>query len=240
MLTMIIALALLFGVVAAIWYYTHEKSLRISLAVSVAIHAVMFIKFFSGSESFSAPVRDEILDFTFIPTLTESAATDAPQTASIDSIVGGVKIQRGKTRRRKAAEVKKDVDQPANNPEAERSEKELKPLEKMEWFDFNKHPGGASYRKRIHKLVHAHQVVPEQIEKKGWEAKIKVWFNLSREGKLNRVYIDKRYASNYNIINEASMQSVRDASKYFPPLPEGVKNFDVWFNVMLDFTRVRN
>ena len=239
MLTMIIALTLLLGVVAAIWYYTHEKSLRISLAVSVAIHAVLFIKSFSASESFSAPVLDEVLNFTFIPARAESAQNDAVQTASIDSVAGGMKIQRGKTRRRKAAEVKKDVEQPANNPEAKRTEKKLKPLEKIEWFDFNKHPLGASYRKRIHQLVYAHQVVPEQIEKKGWEAKIKVWFNLSREGKLNTVYIDKRYASNYDIINQASIQSVRNASKYFPPLPEGVKNADIWFNVTLDFTRIR-
>ena len=239
MLTMIIALAVLFGVVAAIWFYTHEKSLRISLAVSVAIHAVMFIKFFSASESFSAPVRDEVLDFTFIPTFTETATHDTPQTASIESVAGGVKIRRGNTVRRKAAEVKKDVEEPANNPEVERTEKEVEPLEKIEWFDFNKHPMGASYRKKIHQLVQDHQVVPEQIEKKGWEAKIKVWFNLSPKGKLNSVYVDKRYTSNYDIINEASMQSVRDASKYFPPLPEGVKNSDVWFNVMLDYTRIR-
>jgi len=239
MLLMIVALAALLGVVAAIWFATPEKSLRISLAVSVALHGVMFIKFFSPSLSYSAPVHDEVFDFTFIPAWTESAVDDQPQLASVDSVVGGIKVRGGESRPRPAAEEKKEIEQPVKNPPPEQIKKDLPPLEEIKWFDFSKHPLGRSYRKKIHQLVHAHQVVPEEIDKKGWEAKIKVWFNLSRNGELNAVYVDKHFGSSYDIINQASVQSVRNASKYFPPLPEGVKEADVWFNVVLDYTRIR-
>ena len=51
--------------------------------------------------------------------------------------------------------------------------------EEITWFEFDKHPKGDSYRKEIHRLVHAHQVVPKELAGNGWEAKIKVWFKQS-------------------------------------------------------------
>lgn len=240
MLLMIIALMLVFATVTALYLVTKEKSIRNSLLISVGLHVVFFIKFFSAAESFSIPVHYDAIDFTFIPNTTETASQSLPELSQTSSVPDGVKLYSGKIPQDRPKPVeKKKTKQTLKESIAKKTDKTMPPLEKIKWFDFNKHPQGASYRKRLHRIVAEHQVVPKEIMEKGWDAKITVWFNLSRDGTLNKIFVDKHFRSNYDLINQASIDSVRTAARYFPALPKGVKNSDIWFEVTLDYTRFR-
>lgn len=240
MLLMIVSLSLIFAALALVYLAAKEKPVRNSLLISVGLHAVLFIRFFSGAESFSTPTHYDAIDFTFIPTFQEAVPQRSPQSTQVASVTDGVKLYGGDVSSisEKPVEEKVIEQKPDNQPSKTKDDK-LPPLEDIKWFDFDEHPQGASYRRKLHRLVNEHQVVPKEIMEKGWDARIRVWFNLSPDGKLNKVFVDRYFKSEYGLINKASMDSVRTAARFFPPLPKGVRNADVWFEVTLDYTRFR-
>lgn len=240
MLLTIVALLLLLGIIAAIFFTTQNKSLRTSLLISVGFHALLFIKFFSAIPDFTTSVHNDVIDFTFIAGPVEIASKTRPDFSSSTSVTDGVKLFRNNTTVQQAELDEKKIKKPAPDSSLPKTaDKHMPPLENIKWFDFGEHPRGASYRKKLQRLVEEYKVVPKEIMAKGWEANIKVWFNLSRNGTLNHVFIDKQFKSSYNLINQASIRSLHKAAQHFPPLPKGVKNTDVWFYVTLDYTRVK-
>ena len=117
---------------------------------------------------------------------------------------------------------------------------DLPRMEDTSWFAFDEHPGTASYRKELQRIIQRHFEVPEAIEARGYEGRLKVWFTLGRDGRLLYSFLDPTVRSEDDEINRLTEENLKRIAGQFPPFPEGVKDYDVRFYVIIDYRNLRN
>ncbi len=224
----------------AIFFWSTDKFFRIFLFVSLAIHSVFLIQIGKGKLPFRRRNDLRILSYTFIQgALEEDATVSTVGNKSHHSSVREIAMEKNPS----AASVDEDIIDSETEEETEKPnipvDAELPKIEPPTWFDFNAHPEGESYRRELQKIINQNLSIPDEILENGYEGKVKLWLNLTRDGKLSYFFLDPKYRSENDVVNKASIESVEKSSQYFPPLPEGVKDYDVLFYVILDFTNLK-
>ncbi len=224
----------------AIFFWSNDKFFRIFLFISLAIHSVFLIQI--GKEKLPFKKRDDlqILSYTFIQgALEEDSTASTIENRPHHSSVKEIAIEKNLS----TTSVDESTIDSETEEETERPnipvDAELPKIESKTWFDFNTHAEGESYRRELQKIINQNLLIPDEILKNGYEGKVKLWLNLTRDGKLSYFFLDAKYRSENDIVNKASIESVEKSSQYFPPLPEGVKDYDVLFYVILDFTNLK-
>ena len=121
-------------------------------------------------------------------------------------------------------------------PEPPRVIEGLPKIEDVSLLDPNANPAAESYRLELQRVIRVFQKAPADILEQGVEARVRVWFNLSREGTLNQpIFLDSTVRSSNETVNRAAVDSVVAASEHFPPFPENVSRAEIWFHVDVDF-----
>lgn len=224
----IVGLCLVGGVTWTVLLWSSQRPLRIFLGVSVALHAVLFIIPFATTRSTPA----ETAGLLIVP-LTIIQGTDEP------------------------APVEPTVEPPDEEPSDDtvhiEEEQATEPVEEtlpvdpglpeikdLTWFTFDEHPRAASYRKELQRTIQRHFEVPRELDERGYEGRLKVWLNLSRDGRLNYFFLDPKVRSREWEINRLTEENIKKICKEFPPFPEGVKDYDVSFYVIIDYRNLRN
>ncbi len=235
--TIIVGFCLVGVVTWAVLYWCTERFLRVFLALSVALHVVLFvIPFAVGKSAPAEAVGPRLIPYTIVqgadePTI-DLGDIDMPEEAEdIDDVpatevVGedAIVVQAAREERVPAGVVHAD----------------LPKIDDTTWFAFEEHPGAASYRKELQRTIQRHFEVPEAIEARGYEGRLKVWFTLGRDGRLLYSFLDPTMCSEDDEINRLTEENLKRIADKFPPFPEGVKDYDVRFYVLIDYRNLRN
>lgn len=239
MISKVIAMCAMFTVIWCVFYWSKERIFRITVIMSLAFHGIMFIPFGkvlginrehtkSGYRAVNytfvrgMPKEVEEIDKSEREKQKQNEQTDMPE-KSIGSILTEKEISKTTPSKSATTEIRGDPDHPDNSD--------------ITWFDFDKHPTGESYSRELNRLINANLDVPEEILKAGYEGKQVVFFKLSREGKLLAVFIPDNNLSSNSLVNDTSIANIRRISEKFPPLPEGVKDEEIWFRVEINYAK---
>jgi outer membrane biosynthesis protein TonB len=220
-------------------FWSRSRVFRATLLISLGLHAIFLVQV-KGRGTDGAG-REEILSFTFVQggeatekRLPEERVGTAP---GLSEAPEETPAEASEADRKGASSP---VDEKPTPQESPRVDKELPRIEDASLLDFSAHPLAESYRRQLQRLIRQYQTKPPEELKEGFEGRVKVWFNVSREGKLNPpVFVDGKVRSSREMVNKAAMDSVVAAAAHFPPFPEGVKRAEIWFYVHVDFGSVR-
>jgi TonB family protein len=111
------------------------------------------------------------------------------------------------------------------------TEVELEELETTETIKWD-------YCNRIRTLIDAHVSLPEILARRFISDIVKVEISLDRQGRLikNTPRILPAESSRYSEINQAALDGVRRAARFFPPIPERFPEDEITFWVPIRFT----
>lgn len=229
----------MFTAIWCVFYWSKERILRITVIVSIAIHGIMFIPFgkVMGIGRGNTQSAYRAVNYTFVRGMSkEVVEKDTPTQEKVEEEevidiseknIGNIFGDSASFPRVPTKSVNTELQGDPDHPDTSG----------ITWFEFDKHPTGESYSKELNQLINANLEVPEEILRTGYEGKQVVFFKLSRNGELRAVFIPQNSLSSNNIVNETSIANIRRISKKFPPLPEGVKNDEVWFKVEIDYAK---
>jgi len=224
----IVGLCLVGGVTWTVLLWSTQRPFRIFLGVSVALHAVLFIIPFAATRSTPGETPGLlVVPFTIIQG-TDEPAPDEPVVEPPDEEPSDDTIRIERKQATEPAEESLPVD--PGLPE----------IGNLTWFKFDDHPQAASYRKELQRVIQRHFEVPPELDERGYEGRLKVWLNLSRDGRLNYFFLDPRMRSQEWEINRLTEENIKKITDKFPPFPEGVKDYDVSFYVIIDYRNLRN
>lgn len=240
--TVIIGLCLVGVTMWTIVFWSGQRFLKIFLGVSVALHALLFvIPFATGKSTPHEAAAPLIIPYTICQGADEPT-TDIAEIELPDEELDGDTIGLA---HEPAAELL-DEDALALDPKRDKPEPadavvaDLPKITNITWFDFGKHPGAASYRKELQRTIQRLFEVPDELEERGYEGRLKVWLNLARDGRLIYSFLDPRMRSEDEAVNRLTEANIKKIADKFPPFPEGVKDYDVRFFVIIDYRNLRN
>jgi hypothetical protein len=228
----------------ALWcvvFWTRERVLKYTVLVSLALHGLFFIPYngvigINRMRAFESP---RLVNFTFIrgasnetppfdivkdeTRKTDSGTTPEMPDKKTGSLASDTVMQETAKKKSAGGEAKGDPDHPDTS--------------NIKWFAFEEHPTGESYSKELNRLINTNLEIPEEILKTGYEGKQAVYFKLSRKGELRAIFIVPKDLSSNPLVNETSISNISRIAPKFPPLPEGVKEDEVWFHVEIDYAK---
>ena len=73
------------------------------------------------------------------------------------------------------------------------------------------------YTTKVRQMIARAKIYPPQAQKKGQQGKIQLSFKIGKDGKVLKLLVE--HSSCYEILDEASRMSIKDAGP-FPPIPE--------------------
>jgi len=218
----------------AIVFWSKSRVFRVTLLIALALHTVFLIRV-SGWGT-DGPKPEELISFAFIQGGDE--AEKAPPQEGIGLSPGTTETAQETPV--KDSEARSPAEEEAVRPKESLVEPDLPRIEDRSLLDFSAHPLAESYRRQLQRLIARYQKTTPEILKQGFEGRVKVWFNLSRDGKLNLpAFVDANIRSSHESVNQAAMESVIAAAEHFPPFPERIKRAEIWFYVYVDFSNVR-
>jgi hypothetical protein len=234
----------LYPLLLVLWvlmFWCRSRVLRTAMFISLGLHAIFLVRINNWGINETNPER--IISFTFVQGgdereqaegkkigLSTNVSPIAQSSPWDHSIKGPIANDQNPSTAREKSPL----------PEPLRVEKELPKIEDKSLIDFSADPLAESYRRELQKLIARHQKIPAEVLAGGMEARVKVWFNLSRDGKLNPpVFVDPKIRSSRDFINKAGEESVLSAAQHFPPFPEHIHRAEIWFFVYLDYSNVR-
>jgi outer membrane biosynthesis protein TonB len=217
-----------------ILFWCRSKVFRATILASIALHAIFLVRVTGwGSKQ---PEPERIISFTFVqggenpsenPAPENLSPPPEPSTAREPAPSGTSQSDNGES---------SDVEKNAREPQGPPIQKDLPRIDDPSLIDFSAHPLAESYRSELRRLIRRYRAATPEILAKGAEARVRVWFNLSRDGKLNRVFVDSRIRSSDDSLNRAAVDSVIAAAAHFPAFPRNVTQPELWFDVDLDFS----
>jgi hypothetical protein len=225
-------------VVWAVLFWCKSRVFRVTLLVSLALHAVFLVRL-SGWGT-GSPRREPIVSFTFVQGGEEPQK--APPREEIGLSPALTEVEREAARRDSKAvpESRPEGEERPTPPQESRVEKDLPPIKDPSLLTSPPDPLAESYRRQLQRLIARHQKTTPELLERGFEGRVQVWFNLSRDGKLNPpVFADARIRSSRDSVNRAAVDTVMAAAEHFPPFPAGVNRAEIWFHVFVDFSNVR-
>lgn len=225
-------------VVWGIVFWCRSKVFRATLLISLGLHAVFLVRVSEWGIDRAQP--EKIISFTFVQGGDETEKAPSQEkigpSPEVPDIARETPPKDSEAEREKNSPEKEKV----APPEDSRVERDLPRIEDRSLLDFSAHPLAESYRRQLQRLIAQYQKVSPEVLKEGFEGRVKVWFNLSREGTLNQpVFVDAKIRSSHDVVNRAAIESVAAAAKHFPPFPKGVKRAEIWFHVYVDYSNVR-
>jgi outer membrane biosynthesis protein TonB len=204
---------------------------RTTLLISLCLHVVFLVRI--GARETKEVERERIISFTFVQGVEEMERPPTPE--GINPLPEDLE--------KPEASPTKETEEPPEEPPREEKMPEtprviegLPKIEDASLLDPNANPDAESYRLELQRLIRAYQKAPAEIFEQGVEARVRIWFNLSRDATLNQpIFLDTTVHSSNEIVNRAAVDSVIAASEHFPPFPENVTRPEIWFHVDVDF-----
>ena len=217
--------------------WSNQRFLRVFLGVSAVLHGLLFvIPFAPGHSAPDAATGAPLIPFTIVQGTNEEPAGAVAVEAPAEDTIGLVEEPAADVPDKETVAVET---KPREEPAAA-VDPGLPEISDMSWYRFEAHPGAASYRKELQRVIQRHFEVPKALDERGYEGRIKVWLSLSRDGRLNYAFIDPRVRSAEPEINALTEENVKRIAKEFPPFPEGVTDYDVTFYIIIDYRNLRN
>ena len=222
----------------AIAFWCRSKVFRATLLISLALHTVFLVRVSGWGRDGKRPER--VISFTFVQGGDEAEKPPPQEKISLSAQPSeAVKETPGRDSQADR-EDRPTAEQKPPEPEDARLERDLPKIEDISLLDLSAHPLAESYRRRLQQVIDRYQKTPPEILKQGFEGRVRVWFNLSRDGTLNPpVFVDRKIRSSHSIVNQAARESVIAAAKHFPPFPQGVNRAEIWFYIHVDYGNVR-
>ncbi len=215
----------------AILLWTRSRVFRTTLLISLCLHVVFLVR--TGARETKEVERERIISFTFIQGAEEAEKRTSPK---------GVSPLPENLQKPEASAPKEAEETPEESPHEEKMPEPprvvegLPKIEDVSLLDPNANPEAESYRLELQRLIRVYQKTPPAVLEQGVEARVRVWFNLSREGTSNQpIFLDSTVRSSNETVNRAAVDSVVAASEHFPPFPGNVSRAEIWFHVDVDF-----
>ena len=228
----------LYPLLLVLWgilFWCRSKVFRVTILASIALHAIFLVRV-SGSRS-RQPEPERIISFTFVQGGEEPSETPAPESLAPPPEPSTVREPAPSGTPQSDNGESSDVDKNAPQPQGPPIQKDLPRIDDPSLIDFSAHPLAESYRLELHRLIRRYRAATPEILATGTEARAKVWFNVSRDGKLNQpVFVDPRIRSSDDSLNRAAVDTVIAAAAYFPAFPPNVTQPELWFHVDVDFS----
>ena len=239
MISNIITMCAMAGAIWSVFYWSKDRVFRITVIVSLALHGIMFAPFSKvlGINKVNTKSGYRAVNYIFVRGMPKNVEEiDKPEREKYENNenTDATKKSTGNIPSKKEIlekmVVKTETSVTIGNPDnTDNSD--------IEWFDFDKHPSGENYSKELNNLINANLEVPEELLRSGYEGKQIVFFKLSRNGELRAVFIPYNSLSLNSLVNETSIANIKRISEKFPPLPEGVKNEEIWFRVEINYAK---
>ncbi len=230
----------LYPVLLVFWgilFWSRSKVFRIALLISLCVHGVFLIRVSGRQTGGKEPER--IVAFTFFQGAGESEPRSANRTGISTPAPPPVPEAAPREDSKTDTESPPQLEQNVPEPAPPRVEEGLPRIEDSSLIDFSAHPEAEDYRRELQRLIRVYQKTPPEILQQGLEARVKVWFNLSRDGKLNQpIFVDLQIRSSNDVVNRVAVDSIVAAADHFPPFPERVNRAELWFYVYVDFANV--
>jgi outer membrane biosynthesis protein TonB len=215
----------------AILLWTRSRVFRTTLLISLCLHVVFLVRI--GAREAKEVERERVISFTFVQGAEETERPPTPE--GINRLPENLQ----KPEASPPKETEETPEEPPHEekmPEPPRVVEGLPKIEDASLLDPNANPAAESYRLELQRVIRVFQKAPADILEQGVEARVRVWFNLSREGTLNQpIFLDSTVRSSNETVNRAAVDSVVAASEHFPPFPENVIRPEIWFHVDVDF-----
>ena len=239
--TIVIGFCAVGALVWTVVFWSGQRVLKAFVCVSAVLHAGLLAVPFASSKSTAPDDEGELLiPYTFVQGVdatyedpAEAGAVDEPSDA-------GAGLDEQPVTETLDEDAIAAESEPAKKPPAGTVDAELPKIDDVAWFAFDEHPGAASYRKELQHIIQRHFAVPAALEERGYEGRIKVWLSLGRDGRLHYAFVDETMCSEDEAINRLTEDNIRRIAGEFPPFPEGVKDYDVSFYVIVDYRNLRN
>jgi len=239
--TIVFGLCLVGIVTWTVLLWCRQDVFRIFLGVSVALHGLLFIIPFAKSQGTpGGGAGPRLIPYTIIQGTDEPTADDTAIERPDEELLDEAFRLREVPTTEFLEEDGVAVEPERADPAAGRIEPGLPKIENVAWFAFEAHPGAASYRKELQRVIQRHFEVPEELDRRGYEGRLKVWLNLGRDGRLNYAFLDPRMRSQDRDINRLTEENIKKIADKFPPFPKGVTDYDVSFYVIIDYRNLRN
>jgi hypothetical protein len=241
--TIILGLCLVGGVAWAVLLWYRERAFRAFLCASVALHGLLF--FIPSAKSQGAPgavvAEARLIPYTIIQGADEPAADAAAIEAQSEQHPDAApRLHEAPTADLPDENALAVEPERAEAAAGGRTEPDLPKIEAGAGFKFGAHPGAASYRKELQRVIQRDFEVPAELDERGYEGRLKVWLNLGRDGRLNYAFLDPIMRSEDPEINRLTEENLHKIADKFPPFPEGVTDYDVSFYVIVDYRNLRN
>ena len=222
----------------AVLFWCRSKVFRATLLISLVLHAVFLVRVGGWGGSDSQP--QEVISFTFVQggdeTEKRSKRERIGPSPKLPDPLQQTPLEDSEVSREAPSPDEKEPTPPKDS----RVEDDLPRNEDTSLLDFSAHPLAESYRLQLQRLIAQYQRTPPEILKGSFEGRVKVWFNVSRDGTLNQpVFVDAKVRSSHDVVNRAARESVIAAAEHFPPFPVRVKRTEIWFYVYVDYSNVR-
>lgn len=215
----------------AILLWTQSRVFRATLLISLCLHVVFLVRI--GARETKEVEPERVISFTFVQGAEETEKPPSPE--GIKPLPENLQ----KPESPKPKETEETPEEPPREetiPEPPRVIEGLPRIEDASLLDPGANPAAESYRLELQRLIRAYQKAPAEIFEQGVEARVRVWFNLSRDATLNQpIFLDSTVRSSNETVNRAAVDSVVAASEHFPPFPENVTRPEIWFHVDVDF-----
>jgi len=238
--TIIVGLCFVGVITWTILLWSAQRFFKIFLTVSVALHALLFIIPFATSQGEPDTPGPLLVPFTIVQgtdePVTDEAAVEPLDEELPDDTIGVADTPTNDPLTEEAV----NVETKRASPPPGTVEPGVPEITNLTWYTFETHPGAASYRKELQRIVQRHFEVPAELDERGYEGRVKVWLSLSRDGRLNYSFIDANVRSQEWAINQLTEANVKRIAGEFPPFPEGVKDYDVTFYIIIDYRNLRH
>jgi outer membrane biosynthesis protein TonB len=232
---MYVPIGQLYPVLIVLWgmlLWARSKVFRATILISFCLHGIFLVRI--GAREAKETERERIISFTFVQGAEQTEKPPAPEG------INPLSEPRPEAEPPTPKETEEEPEEPSppeeKMPEPPRAIEGLPKIEDSSLIDFSANPEAKSYRDELIRLIRVYQKAPPEVLVQGVEARVRIHFNVSRDGTLNLpVVIDPKIRSSRDIVNGAAVDSVVAAAEHFPPFPENVDKAELWFHVDVDF-----
>jgi outer membrane biosynthesis protein TonB len=243
--TIVIGFCAVGALVWTIAFWSGQRVFKVFVCVSAVLHAGLFavplaVPLAATRNAAPADEGELLIPYTIVQGVAETpdnlaAAGGADEPSGAGSGLTDQPISETLDENPIAAES-----EPAQKPPVGTADADLPRIDDVSWFAFDEHPGAVSYRKELQHIILRHFEVPTELDERGYEGRIKVWLSLGRDGRMHYAFIDETMCSEDESVNRLTEDNIRRIADKFPPFPEGVKDYDVSFYVIVDYRNLRN
>ncbi|MBN2190601.1 MAG: TonB family protein [bacterium] len=212
-----------------------DRLLLLSLLISISLHFIVLGASPTIRRLASLGRKEKYIEVLFYQ---PQAPLPAPKTVAVPDVSPAVNVQTEKPRSESISQtVRKKIEQPRTQKKEIDGEQDKKTIEKAKKEFAPQAAMIKKYTLDLDSIVKAYVRLkyPEIAKKQGIEAKVLVVFCLNNKGRLTYINIPKANKSNLEEFNNAALESIKEASKHFPPFPNGIDQSEIMFSLEVVF-----